>query len=328
MMKAIICQGIGGSEVLALGEAPTPQIKANEILIKVKATAINRADTLQRKGAYPPPKGESELLGLEVAGIIEEVENADSNWKKGDRVMALLGGGGYAEYVAVNEGLVMPVPDKLSFQEAAGIPEVFLTAYQALFYLADLQANETVLLHAGASGVGTAAIQLIKKVGAKVIITASTPEKIDACKQLGADVGINYKEENFAERVKEITEGKGVNVIIDFVGASYYEKNIKSIATDGRWVVLAMLGGRKADGFDFGRLLMKRVKLMGSTLRSRSLAYKSQLIQDFSQQFLSDFSQAHLQPVIDCQFNWEEVAKAHDYIEANRNIGKVVLVGM
>ncbi|MGB0521840.1 MAG: NAD(P)H-quinone oxidoreductase [Flammeovirgaceae bacterium] len=327
-MKAILCKGIGGPEVMYMGEVAKPSVQAHQILVKVKATALNRADLAQRQGLYPPPKGESEIMGLEVAGVVEEVGSKVGDWEKGDRVFALLAGGGYAEYVVLDERLAMPIPAHLSFQEAAGIAEVFLTAYQAIVWLANLQQDETILIHAGASGVGTAAIQLAKKLGAKVIATVGSPAKISHCLSLGANLVINYKKEDFAARVKATTEGKGVDVIIDFIGASYYKQNIKSIGFDGRWVVLAMLGGRMLDGFDFGRLLMKRIKMMGSTLRAREIDYKSRLIDEFRERCLPSFSDGSLKPVIDQTFDWEEVAEAHRYMAANKNIGKIILTGM
>lgn len=326
-MKAIICREYGGPAVMGIAEVPKPQPTANQILVKVKATALNRADTLQREGKYPPPKGESDIMGLEVAGIVEAVGKEVSQWKVGDRVFALLAGGGYAEYVTLAEQLALPIPQNLSFEQAAAIAEVFLTAHQALFWLAELQTAETVLIHAGASGVGTAAIQLAKLTGNQVIVTAGSDKKCEACRALGADLAINYKTESFAERVKEFTAKRGVNVIIDFVAANYDEQNMACISMDGRWVVLAMLGGRKGR-LDFGKLLMKRVKLMGSTLRARKLSYKAKLIDDFSRRFLHEFESGKLKPIIDSVYDWKAVAQAHTYMEENRNSGKIILTGM
>lgn len=326
-MKAILCKETGTPDVMYIGETPKPIPSSTQVLVKVKATALNRADTLQRQGLYPPPKGESEIMGLEMAGIIEEVGNQITKWKAGDRVFALLAGGGYAEYVTLDEQLLLPIPKNLSFEQAAAVAEVFLTAHQALFWLADLKRDEYVLIHAGASGVGTAAIQLAKLAGAQVIVTAGSSSKLQKCKELGADLAINYKEEDFTEQVKRFTQGKGANVIIDFIGASYDQQNMNSISVDGRWVVLAMLGGRKGE-LDFAKLLMKRVKLMGSTLRARKLTYKAQLIADFSTRFLPEFVNGNLRPVIDSVFDWENVAEAHHYMEANKNTGKIILKGM
>ncbi|MEN7548925.1 NAD(P)H-quinone oxidoreductase [Rapidithrix thailandica] len=324
-MKAIIIDQPGPVENMYWGEAPMPEPGPGQVLIRVHATSVNRADTLQRQGLYPPPPGESPIMGLEVAGIVESTGENAQQWKPGDRVFALLAGGGYAEYVTVHESLVMPIPNKLHFEEAAGIAEVFLTAYQAICWLGKFQKGETALVHAGASGVGTAAIQLVKILGGKSIVTVGTQQKLDFCKKLGADFGINYTQENFAEKVRDYTQHKGANLIIDFIAGSYYEQNFKAIAVDGRWVVLALLGGRKSEEFDFGKLLGKRVQIMGSTLRSRSLAYKAELIQDFSDQFMQAFENNRLSPVIDQIWPIERVAEAHHYLENNQNMGKVIL---
>lgn len=327
-MKAILCKGIGNANIMYHDEVATPEPSDYQILVKVKATALNRADIMQRQGLYPPPKGESDILGLEVAGIVEAVGKRCSKWKVGDRVFALLAGGGYAEYAVFDERLALPIPHNCSYEQAAAIAEVFFTAHQALFWLANLQKDETVLIHAGASGVGSAAIQLAKLRGAKVIVTVGSAAKINHCLSLGANVAINYKKEEFAEVIKQYTEGKGVDVIIDFIGAKYYKPNIKSIGFDGRWVVLAMMSGRMVDNFDFGRLLMKRVKIMGSTLRARKIEYKERLIQDFKSQFLDKFTTQELKPVIDKVFDWSDVIQAHQYMEDNKNMGKIILNGM
>lgn len=324
-MKAIIVESPGGADQLKMGEFPTPQPTAKELLVKVKATALNRADIFQREGKYPPPKGESPLLGLEMAGVVEQAGNACHTYQVGDRVSALLPSGGYAEYVVVPEALAIPIPENLSFEQAVAIPEVFLTAYQALFWIGNLQQDETVLIHAGASGVGTAAIQLAKIAGATVIITAGTDQKVEYCRQLGAAHGINYKQDDFAENVLIFTENKGVDMIIDFVGASYWQQNISAIALDGRWVILATLGGAKIEQVNLRKLFAKRVQLTCSTLRSRELAYKIDLTQEFAYHHLPHFATGELQPVVDRVFSWYDVVAAHRYMEANQNIGKIVL---
>ncbi|TRX48582.1 NAD(P)H-quinone oxidoreductase [Fulvivirga sp. M361] len=325
-MKAILLKSPGRADNLYIGEAPTPQISNRQLLIKVRSCGVNRADILQREGKYPPPKGESPIIGLEVSGVVEEVGGECERFQAGDHVVALLAGGGYAEYVAVDESLVMPVPAGLSFEEAAGIAEVFITAYQALFYIAKLEKGQTALIHAGASGVGTAAIQLCHSIGAKSIVTAGSTEKIRFCEALGASSGINYRDTPaFDGHVLEHTGGKGADVIIDPIGASYFDRNLKAIATDGRWVLLAAMGGAKVPEMNLGKLLVKRVSLTGSTLRSRDSTYKARLVRQFSEQFLNSFESGALKPVIDQVFPWEEVAKAHRYMEQNRNTGKIIL---
>ena len=323
-MKAIIIKEHGGPEVLSMGEYELPIPTAEEVRIKVEATALNRADTLQRRGLYPPPAGASPILGLEMSGIIESVGAAVTTAKVGDRVCALLAGGGYAEYACVHEGLLLPIPAEMSFSDAAGIPEVFLTAYQALIYLADLQAGETILIHAGASGVGTAAIQIARSLGAKVIVTASSG-KHQLCKDLGATLCIDYKTQNFETEVADHTDGQGVNVILDFLAASYFQQNINSLAVDGRMVMLAAMGGVQVSDLDIGKIVWKRLKIMGSTLRARSLSYKIKLTQDLKDQFWSNFVEGSFRPIIDSQYNWTEVVAAHQRMDSNLNAGKIIL---
>ena len=328
-MKAILVKSPGDASQLYLGDANTPTIRPDQLLIKVKACGVNRADILQRQGKYPPPKGESEIIGLEVAGVVEEVGSACTRFQKDDKVFALLAGGGYAEYVVVDERLVMPIPPGLDFEQAAGVAEVFLTAHQVLFFVAALKPGDSALIHAGASGVGTAAIQLCKAVGAKAIVTAGSPEKIEFCRQLGASYGINYKSEpDFSSKVLEYTGGSGVNVIIDPIGASYFEPNLSAIAMDGRWVLLAAMGGAKVPNANLAKILIKRVTLSGSTLRARDLAYKAALVEDFTKRFLTQFETGELKPVIDRIFDWKDAPKAHGYMEQNQNKGKIILNGM
>ncbi len=307
------------------GNVDEPDVGATEIKIRVKAIGVNRADTLQKKGLYPPPTGVSDILGLEVAGEVCELGINSKRFQIGDRVFALLAGGGYAEYVAVDERLAMPLPENLEYGKGAGIAEAFLTAYQALFPLADLKKEETVLVHAGASGVGTAAIQLAKRMETDIIVTAGSKEKLDFCMDLGAKVGINYKfTPHFDEEIR--TRGyDGVDVLIDFVGASYFDKNMSIMNPDGRWIILALMGGRKTNEINLGKILIKRLKIMGSTLRARSNEYKSELIAGFSESFLPLFGTGELKPVIDSTYPLEEVEKAHEHMESNRNIGKIIL---
>ena len=323
-MKAILVRQPGGPEQLYVGEAATPVPAADELLVRVGATALNRADTLQRQGKYPPPPGASEILGLEMAGVVERVGAAVEGWQPGDRAMALLAGGGYAEYVAVPADQAMRVPERLSLEEAAALPEVFLTAFQALDWLGGLTAGQHVLIHAGASGVGTAAIQLAKAAGAAVYVTASAP-KHALCLALGADAAIDYRSEDFAARVRDLSGGHGADLIIDFIGAPYLEPNVRCLAVDGRIVVLATLGGSVAAEFDIRSLFRKRGHLLTSTLRSRSAAYKARLTADVAERLLPRFADGTLRPVIDLVLPWTEVAEGHRRMEANANAGKIVL---
>ncbi|MEM8567238.1 MAG: NAD(P)H-quinone oxidoreductase [Bacteroidota bacterium] len=324
-MKAILTRAPGGREQLYMGEHSIPSMFKHELKIKVQASGVNRADILQREGKYPPPKGESPIIGLEVSGLVEKVGEDCTGFQKGDKVMALLAGGGYGEYVAVHQDLVIPVPDQVDLIDAAGIPEVFITAYQVLFKIANLKSGEWVLIHAGASGVGTAAIQLCKAVGANCIATVRSNEKVEFCESLGADVAINTATVKYDKRVLEVTDEKGVNIILDPVGAAYFEKNLAIAALDCRWVLIAGMGGVKIPEFNLAKLLIKRVALIGSTLRSRDHNYKSQLVKDFSDQFLNKFGTGELKPIIDSTFDVKDVAEGHAYMETNRNMGKIIL---
>ncbi|KAM3870750.1 quinone oxidoreductase PIG3 [Diretmus argenteus] len=328
MMLAACVDVPGGPENLLLRTVPRPQPKHGEVLIKVHATALNRADILQRRGLYLPPPGESEIIGLEAAGTVATLgPGVKGDWKPGERVMALLGGGGYAEYVAVPEELLMPVPPHLTLCQAAAIPEAWLTAFQLLRLIAQVKEGEVVLVHAGASGVGTAAVQLVRLLGAVPIVTAGNSEKLKMAESLGAAAGFNYKKDNFAEKVHEFTEGRGANVILDCIGGSSWEKNVSCLALDGRWVLYGTMGGKRVEGDLLGKLLAKRGQLLSTLLRPRSLQYKADLVRAFSQRALPLFSDQpdSLRPVIDSTFNLGDIAEAHKYIEANRNMGKIVI---
>ncbi len=324
MMRAVGIREPGGPEVLYLGEVPKPVPGPGEVLVKVAATAVNRADTLQRRGKYPVPPGDSEVLGLEVAGEIVELGENCRLRQQGERVCGLLGGGGHAEYAVLPEAMALPLPPELDLVEAAAIPEVFLTAFQALDWLADLQSGETVLIHAGASGVGTAAVQLARAKGAQVLVTASAG-KHALCRELGAARCIDYRAEDFAAVVAEETGGKGVEVILDFVAAPYFQRNLDSLALDGRLVMLALLGGSKPEGVNLLPVLRKRLHILGSTLRNREPRYKEALSQAFWKMAQSHFVSGALKPVIDRVLPWEQVAEAHRLMEANANAGKLVL---
>ncbi|MDP4240446.1 MAG: NAD(P)H-quinone oxidoreductase [Bacteroidota bacterium] len=324
LMQAIVFETPGDPEVMHLGEVPLPVPGVKQVRIKVVAAGVNRADTLQRRGKYPPPPGASPLLGLEVSGVIDSVGTGCLKWKAGDRVMGLLSGGGYAQYVIMHEDMVMAVPDTLNLVNAAAIPEVFLTAYQSLVWLSHLQARETILIHAGASGVGTAAIQLALAMDAVPIVTASK-EKHNLCSQLGARATIDYKSTDFAEEVKRISGGQGVDVIVDFIGGPYFKKNIEILNNDGRIVLLATMGGVKVEGFNLLNLITHRISVMGSTLRARSTEYQSRLTHEFWKYARHLFEDGSLRPVVDKIFTLHEAAMAHRLVEENKTAGKIIL---
>lgn len=324
-MKVVSIKKPGNSKELEMQERPIPKPEMGQLLVKVKASAINRTDIMTRENRQLPEP--YPILGIEVAGVV--VENQDSSNNQlvpGTRVAGLVNHGGYAEYVVMPADRAIRIPDNMSFEEAAAIPEVFLTAYQTLYWLGELESEETVLIHAGASGVGTAAIQLAKKMTkAKVIVTAGSTEKLQFCKELGADKLINYKEEEFNQLVLEYTEQKGVDLILDFVGASYWEKNLNSLKTDGRWVVIGVLGGAVVENVNLGMLLQKRITLKGTLLTPRSDDYKAQLTNEFIENVLPYFEKGLIKPIVDIVFPLDEVAKAHQYMEENKNIGKIIL---
>lgn len=323
-MKAIVVEEPGGVDKLNFDEFKTPVPKEDEILVKVKATALNRADILQRKGKYPPPEGASPLLGLEIAGTVSAVGKNVTKWKAGDKVFGLIPGGGYAEYAVIHEDMAIAIPGNLSFEESAAIPEVFLTAFQAVVWYGKLKKKETILIHAGASGVGTAAIQLAKQFDAEIIVTASKG-KHDACLKLGADKAIDYKSAPFEAEVMNFTQKQGVDVIIDFVAGPYFNQNINCLKPDGRMVLLATLGGGEVEKFDLRKILRKRLSITGSTLRARSRDYQIKLTDEFAHFALDRFKEGKLKSVIDKVYNWKDVKEAHQFMEDNKNIGKLVL---
>jgi tumor protein p53-inducible protein 3 len=314
----------GGPEVLVWSDAPDPTPAPGEIVIDVKASAVNRADLLQRKGLYPPPPGAPDILGLEAAGTVAALGEGVGGWTIGQPVMTLLAGGGYAEKVAVNAGQVMAIPAGMSFTNAAALPEAFLTAYMNLFDLGKLAAGETVLIHAGGSGVGTAAIQIAREIGASVIVTAGDPEKLQKCTDLGANHVVNYKAESFAERVREITSGAGVNLILDFVGADYFEPNLASLALGGRLVLIGQLSGGKTN-IDLSYVMRRRLTITGTTLRARSTADKADLTARLTEFAAARFADGRLKPIVDSVYPMPDAAEAHRYMETNRNFGKIVL---
>jgi putative PIG3 family NAD(P)H quinone oxidoreductase len=324
-MRAVVMDRFGGPEVLRLGEAPRPSAGPGQVLIRVAATSVNRADTQQRTGNYPPPPGESEILGLEVAGVIEALGEGVTGWQPGDRVMTLVGGGGYAEYAAASASTLLPVPGNLDFTRAAAITEVWITAYLNVFREAGLQPGETLLVQGGASGVGTAAIQLAKALGpSPVIVTVGSADKAEACKALGADHAILYKDEYFARRVLEITEKRGADVILDHIGAAYLEPNLSCLALYGRLVIIGLLGGPKAE-LNIGRLMVKRQRVIGSVLRARPVEEKAEIAAAFREQVLGRFETGELEPVLHEVLPLAEARRAHELMAANANTGKLIL---
>lgn len=337
-MKGISIAKAGGPENLKYQDVDMPKLTDGQVLIEVYATALNGADLLQRTGNYPCPPGASELLGLEVAGIVSEVGKGVSKFNKGDKVCALLDGGGYAEYAVAPEGFIMPLPKNLSFAEAAGIPEVFLTAYLELVMLGGLSKGQSVLIHAGASGVGTAAIQIAKQIGVKIFTTAGSQEKLDFARELGADTLINYKEENFVEVVQKQTQGPeikaipggpkpapGVNVILDLVGASHFGGNLESLTVEGKLLLVGLPSGSKAE-INLALMLGKRLQVIGSTMRARPKQYKEKIVREFSEFAGSKFETGELKPIIDKTFKLSQAMEAHQYMEAKKNKGKIVLI--
>ncbi|MGE3540047.1 MAG: NAD(P)H-quinone oxidoreductase [Candidatus Tectimicrobiota bacterium] len=324
-MRAMTIRAPGGPEVLQLADIPEPVPAPEQLLVRVRATSLNRADTLQRRGLYPPPRGESEILGLELAGEVEAVGSAAQGFQVGDRVFGLIGGGGYAEKALIDYRMAMPMPTGWSFVEAAAVPEVFFTANETLFTLGQLAAGETVLIHAGASGVGTAGLQMAKYCGARVLATAGTPEKIERLLDLGLDAGINYKTEDFAVRVRELTDKRGVDLVQDFIGAAYLQRNLQCLKVGGRLVLVGLMGGTKAEA-NLGLILSNRLHIIGSVMRSQSLADKIAITQRFRERWLPLLAQGIIRPIIDRSFPLAEAALAHQYMEDNRNVGKIMLL--
>lgn len=323
-MHAIHVQTDHPDRPLVWQGAPDPVVGPDDALVDIHATALNRADLLQRAGNYPPPPGAPDILGLEMAGVIADVGSHVRGWHAGDRVCALLGGGGYAERVAVHHSQLMPIPPGWSFAEAAALPEAYLTAFVNLFMEARLQPGESALVHGGASGVGVAAIQLLHHLGHTVYATAGSDDKVAACRQLGADQAINYRSEDFAERVRHFTQGQGVDVILDMVGASYFERNLDLLKTRGRLVFIATLGGSQVT-LDISRLMRKRIRLIGSVLRPRTLDEKFEIKETFMNRCWPLLQRGAIRPVIDTILPITEANAAHARMAANANIGKIVL---
>jgi putative PIG3 family NAD(P)H quinone oxidoreductase len=323
-MRAIVADSPGGPEVLRIAEVPDPVPGPGEVLLRVAATAVNRADTLQRMGLYPPPPGASEIIGLECSGSVLALGDGVEAWAPGDEACALLGGGGYAELVAVPAGQLLHVPPGISLPEAAGIPEAFLTAHDNLFTRARLGPGESVLIHGGGGGVGTAAIQLAHRAGCRVIVTAGTPERIGRCLDLGADAGIDHHSEDFVERTRELTGGDGVDVILDVMGAAYLERNLRALATDGRLVVIGLQGGVRAE-VDLNLMMRTRATVISTTLRARPAAQKAEIVAAGAREVMPGFADGSLRVVVDRVFDLADAAQAHRLMEAGGAFGKIVL---
>jgi NADPH:quinone reductase len=324
MMRAVVTEGSGGPDVLKVVQRPVPRPGDGEILVRVKAAGVNRPDVLQRQGGYPPPPGAPDILGLEIAGEVVAVGPSARHFSVGQPAMALIPGGGYAEYAVVHESNALPIPPGLSYEEAGAIPETYFTVWTNVFDRGRLQAGETFLVHGGTSGIGTTAIQLAKAFGAKVIATAGTQDKCDACLRLGADVAVNYRAQDFVAAVKEATGGRGADLILDMVGGDYITRNYEAAAQDGRIVQIAFLQSPKVE-VDFRRLMVKRLTHTGSTLRPRSPAEKAVIARALEDKVWPLLAQGRCRPVMDSTFAFEDVAKAHARMDGGEHIGKIVL---
>jgi len=323
-MKAIVITEPGGPEKLELRDLPDPEPGPGEVVLEVAATALNRADLLQRRGLYPPPPGATDILGLECAGRVSSLGSDVASLKVGERVAALLPGGGYAERVVIPETMAIPLDDTWDLLDAAAVPEAFLTAREALFTLGRLEPGAHVLIHAAAGGVGSAAVQLAHQHGAQVIATAGTPEKLAKVEELGASHMVNYKSEDFVDAALAASGGRGVDVVLDFVGGTYWEKHAKCLANGGRCVVIGVMGGATAK-VNLGKLLMKRHQILGLVMRSRPLLDKVAITRSFVRESLPLFKDGRLRPVIDSVLPLEGARQAHERMEANLNLGKIVL---
>lgn len=324
-MKAITISGPGGPEVLTWTDVPDAQPGPGEVLVEVVATAVNRADLLQREGHYNPPPGASPYPGLECSGRIVELGRDADGWAVGDQVCALLSGGGYAELVAVPAGQLLPMPAGVTVQDAAALPEVVCTVWSNVFMLAGLRPDETLLVHGGTSGIGTMAIQLARNLGARVVVTAGSDEKVQRSRELGADVAINYRDEDFVEAVRAATDGHGADVILDNMGAKYLARNIEALALNGRLVVIGMQGGTKAE-LDLGALMGKRAAVLSTSLRARPPQEKAAIVASVQEHVWPLFETGAVRPIIDRTVPMAEAADAHRVVEASDHIGKVLLI--
>ena len=323
-MTAIAILAPGAPDVLVPEERPVPTPGAGEVLVKIAAAGVNRPDVMQRQGLYPPPPGASDIPGLEIAGEVVALGSGVTRWKPGDKVTALVAGGGYAEYCPVHETNALPAPSALSMIEAAAIPETFFTVWHNVFERGRLKEGETLLVHGGSSGIGTTAIQLAKAIGARVITTAGSEEKCEACRKLGADVAINYRSGDFVAETKKATGGKGADVILDMVGGNYIEKNYEAAAVEGRIVQIAFQGGSRAN-VDFLRVMLKRLSHTGSTLRARSVSDKAAIARALEAKVWPLIAAGKVKPLIYRTFPLAQASAAHALMETSTHIGKIVL---
>jgi putative PIG3 family NAD(P)H quinone oxidoreductase len=323
-MRAVVVTEPGGPDVLKVAEVPDPVAGPGEVLIEIVAAGVNRADLMQRQGLYPPPPGAPPYPGLECSGRIAALGDGTTGWDIGDEVCALLGGGGYAEQVAVPAGQLLPLPGGVTLADAAGLPEVACTVHANVFQQAGLQPGETLLVHGGASGIGTMAIQLARARGARVACTAGTPAKLERCRELGADLAIDYTDGDFVDAVRGFTGGNGADVILDIIGAAYLERNVAALATGGRLAVIGLQGGSRAE-LDLGLLLMKRARVQASTLRARPPAEKAAVVSAVGENVWPLISAGWVRPVIDQVLPLAEAPEAHRLIEAGAHVGKILL---
>jgi len=325
-MRAIVIREPGDESVLTLGDAPAPALGPADLRIRVRATAVNRADLLQRQGMYPPPPGASPILGLECAGEVVEVGPEARGFQVGQRAMALLAGGGYAEEVCVHHGSALPVPDAMSDEEAAAFPEVFLTAFSNLFLpgLGALTAGESALVHGGGGGVGTAAIMLLREAGHRCFVTVGSSDKAARCVALGATAAIDYRSESFETRIRDLTEGTGVDVILDHIGARYLGQNLSSLAVGGRLVEIGLMGGAQSE-LNLGMMLLRRLAVIGSTLRTRTVEEKAAIFGAFRDRFGAALAAGRLRPVIHAVLPLADAAEAHRLMKSSAHFGKIVL---
>jgi putative PIG3 family NAD(P)H quinone oxidoreductase len=323
-MKAVVVEKPGDESVLKISEAPDPVCGDDDLLIRVKCAALNRADIMQRQGFYPPPPGASEILGMECAGEVIGLGKSVTGWGVGDRAMALLPGGGYAEKAVANYGSAMKVPPGLSDEEAAALPEVFLTAFLNLFSLAQVQRGENVLIHGGGSGVGTASLRLLREAGARAIVTAGSDEKCQQCLKFGADVAINYRKGPFAPLVKAATNDRGADIILDSIGGMYLAENLDALAPGGRLVLIGLMKGATAE-INLATVLRRHLKIFGSTLRGRPVAEKAQIVRDFLARFGAVLEAGKLRPPVHKTFPLSQVRDAHRMMQASEHFGKIVL---
>ena len=324
-MKAVTIREPGGPDVLQLTEVDDVRLGRGEVLLDVAASAVNRADVMQRMGRYPPPDGAPPWPGLECSGTIAELGDGVDGWAVGDEVCALLGGGGYAERVAVPAGQLLPVPDGVDLVDAAGLPEVACTVWSNVFMSAGLRPDEMLLVHGGSSGIGTMAIQLARALGSRVAVTAGSAAKLDRCAELGADVLINYREQDFVEVVGEATDGRGVDVILDNMGAKYLSRNVEALASNGRLVVIGLQGGATAE-LDLGALLRKRAAVIATSLRARPAAEKAAIVASVREHVWPLLANGTVKPVVDTRYALGEAAEAHRRMEESTHIGKLLLV--